>query len=365
MKRIAGYVALVTVVPLAMLLTLEGLASMAIMARHAMEARPQPPFPHVVHDTLIGWVGQPNVALPNAFGPHLSLTHDARGLRVHPPAPAAPDAGDHRIVCSGGSLVYGAGVADSQTMCADLEQALPGVRTIDMAGEGYGIDQAYLRYQRDGGERAGGEGPHPLHLLAFTQADVERITRASDRGFARPSLAVRDGRLVASNLPLPEPKSSDRWEDGSSVLAESRLMRAIERRTGWSDASRTRQRERAWSLAQALVHDLDGLDRARGSRLVLVYLPALSDLRPGGSDARRAAFAASSARAGIPFIDLTPAMRTMSPDSVDWLFITPSALPVRGLAGHYSAAGHRWVAARIAERLLAAPDLARAIGGAP
>ena len=80
---------------------------------------------------------------------------------------------------------------------------------------------------------------------------------------------------------------------------------------------------------------------------------------------RRAALAAFSGRLGISFVDLTAGMRAVSPDTVDWFFITPSALPVRGLAGHYSAAGNRWVAARLAERLGALPDVASAVGSLP
>jgi hypothetical protein len=111
-------------------------------------------------------------------------------------------------------------------------------------------------------------------------------------------------------------------------------------------------------VAQAVFRDLDSLNRARGSRVVLVYLPTLGDLREGAGDDRRAALAAFSGRLGISFVDLTAGMRAVSPDSVDWFFITPSALPVRGLAGHYSAAGNRWVAARLAGRLGALPDVA-------
>jgi hypothetical protein len=359
-KRFVAYVALATVVPFAMLLVLEGLASMVLMTRHAFAARPQPAFAHVVHDSLLGWVGQPNVALPNAFGPHLSLTRDAHGIRVHSPSATDHVVSGHDVVCSGSSLADGAGVADSQTMCADIERALPGVRTIEMAQEGYGVDQAYLRYVRDGADR-----PHRLHVFAFTGGDVERMARASERGYARPRLEERDGRLVAANVPLAKEQAASRWPQGLSVLSESRLVHAIERRTGRGEAHRARERERAWSLASTLFRDLDSLERSRGSRLVLVYLPALSDLRPGGTDARRAALAAFSRRRGIAYVDLTAELRAVSPDTADWFFITPNALPVRGLAGHYTAEGHRWVAARIAERVQATPDLARAIEAAP
>jgi hypothetical protein len=64
-------------------------------------------------------------------------------------------------------------------------------------------------------------------------------------------------------------------------------------------------------------------------------------------------------------VDLTPEIRAVPPDSADWMFITPNALPVQGSSAHYTAAGHRWVAARLAEHLRAMPAVAAAVGVPP
>jgi hypothetical protein len=358
LKRLAGVVALTTIVPLAILLVLEGFANMGILAHRILTVQPPPRLQHTAPDSLLGWSGQPNVALPNAYGPGLSLTHDASGMRIHRPVPDSVAPGQRRILCSGGSLLHGAGVADSQTTCAYLERDLPGVNTLDLAQEGFGIDQAYLAYRRDGGRY-----PHRLQLFAFTRGDFDRLARSWDRGYAKPVLALHDGRLLPDGVPLPATPTSGRWSAMTSVLSESRLAQAIERRTGVTESRRRREAARSWQIAQAVFRSLDSLNRARGSRLVLAYLPTLGDLREGAGDDRRAALAAFSERAGIPFVDLTAGMRAVSPDTADWFFITPNALPVRGLAGHYSTAGNRWVAALLAERLAALPELADAMGG--
>jgi hypothetical protein len=95
-----------------------------------------------------------------------------------------------------------------------------------------------------------------------------------------------------------------------------------------------------------------------------VYLPAPPDLAPGPYDVRRERMEKFSKKAGIPFIDLTPAIRAVPPDSLDWLFITPNALPVEGSSGHYTASGHRWVAAQLASQLRAIPPVAGALAPA-
>jgi hypothetical protein len=360
LRRLAGYLVLATVVPIAILLVLEGLASMGIMAHRALAVQPPAKPQYTVPDSLLGWTGRPDVAVPDAYGAGLSLTHDAAGLRVHRRIAGATSAAERRIVCSGGSLVHGAGVADSQTMCAYLERDLPGARTLEMAQEGFGIDQAYLAYRRDGVSAA-----NRLHVFAFTRGDLDRIGLRSDHGYARPVLDLRSGRLVVSELPGPRSRAWSRWSAIASLLSESRLAQAIERRTGIAEATRRREADHSLAVAQALFRDLDSLDRARGSRLVLVCLPTLADLREGAGDDRRGAVAAFAARAGIPFVDLTAGMRDVAPDTADWFFVTAGALPVRGLAGHYSASGNRWVAARLAERLGAMPELASIAGAEP
>jgi hypothetical protein len=88
---------------------------------------------------------------------------------------------------------------------------------------------------------------------------------------------------------------------------------------------------------------------------VVVYLPGEPEYLPGPRDDRRLRLAKLLAARQIAFIDLTPDLRAVSPDSLDWLFITPHALPTNGAGGHYTAVGHRWVAAHLAAHLRTLP----------
>lgn len=338
---------------------LEGLSSFGLLARdiHRIPHAPDN-FRQAVYDTLLGWVGMPNLSRADNYGPGLRLTTNADGMRIHRPATPALGPGEKRIICSGDSFTFGSGVSDDETFCAYLEQELPGIRTLNMAQRGYGIDQAYLWYERDAVRY-----PHQLHLFAFIWADFERMALTSFTGYPKPRLALKQGRLAVENVPVPQWKGESRVTAALGLLPTLRLVQLIQRHTDQSDSAKlARVDARVWDVATAVFEDLARLDRERGSALVLVYLPAPPDLVPGPQDTRRRRLAEFSRRSGIPFVDLTPEIRAVSPDSADWMFITPNALPVQGSSAHYTATGHRWVAARLAEHLRAIPAAAASFG---
>ena len=359
-RRVAQRGLVTILLSLAAVAAIEGVSSLALMirdARRAAPTRPKSNFPQAAYDSTIGWVGLPNLSIPNNFGPGLSLTTTADGMRIHRPVMPQLFPGERRAICSGDSFTYGSGVSDGETFCAVIEHEIPGLVTLNMAQRGFGIDQAYLWYRRDGSRYS-----HQLHLFAFIWNDFERMTLRSFWGYSKPILRLKDGRLVTENVPVPPWAGTRETSASSSVLAESRLVQLVQRLAGPSESAQLRRVEtQIWDVAEAVFHDLARLNRQRGSVLVLVYLPAPSDLLPGPYDARRKKLADFSKRSGISLIDLTPEIRQLPADTLDWFFITPNALPVGGSAGHYTAAGHRWVATRLAEHLRAIPAAAAAL----
>jgi len=357
-SRVSKVVGVILVLLLC-LIGLEGLISFGLLASDIRHIPRTPEnFRQAQYDTLLGWVGLPNLARTDNYGPGTRLTTNADGMRIHRPVspPLAP--GEKRIICSGDSFTFGSGVSDDETFCAYLEQELPGVRTLNMAQRGYGIDQAYLWYKRDAVRY-----PHQVHVFAFIWADFERMAVKSFTGYPKSRLRLKDGALEIENVPVPRWTGESRLTTALGMLPELRIVQAVQRRVDQSDATKlARVDAQVWDIALAVFKDLERLNRERGSNLVLVYLPAPADLAPGAQDTRRRRLAEFSHSSGIPFVDLTAEIRTVPPDSADWMFITPNALPVQGSSGHYTAAGHRWVAARLAEHLRAIPAVAAALG---
>ncbi|MBI3791332.1 MAG: hypothetical protein HY275_10705 [Gemmatimonadetes bacterium] len=336
-------------VPIIAFTLLEGAASAWLFGRDIAAVRPDTNFRRARFDTLVGWVGIPDLHLPDMFSPGVALTNNADGMRIHRPVTPALAPGRHRVICSGDSFTNGWGVGDADTFCAALEQVLPGVESLNMAQPGYGIDQAYLWYKRDAGR-----WPHQVHLFAFIWNDFERMALRDFSGYAKPRLRLVNGAITLESRPQPE------WSGGvkrfyySRLLPRLRLFQLVDRNLNGSDSVQlARVDAQVWDLFESIARDLDRLNRERGSQLVLTYLPTNVELVPGPYDARRARLAAFAARAKIPLVDLTPAMRAVPPDSAVWFFITANQLQTRGASGHYTTAGHRWVAQALAERLRA------------
>ena len=358
MKRVAFTAIRVLAVVLVLVVGLEGLSSVAVIVSD-VRAAPRAPenFRQAQYDTLLGWVGLPNFSRKDNYGPGLKLTTNADGIRIHRPVTAALAPGEKRVICSGDSFAFGSGVADDETFCAYLEQELPGVRTLNMSQRGYGIDQAYLWYKRDAVRY-----PHQVHLFTFIWHDFERMAITSFTGYPKSKLVLKGGKLAVTNVPVPQWSGRSDGTSASALLADTRLVEFAQRKFDQSDAAKLRRVDaQVWDVAEAVFRDLATLNKQRGSSLVLVYLPAPPDLVPGPYDVRRERMEKFSKATGIPFVDLTPAIRAIPPDSLDWMFITPNALPVEGSSGHYTAAGHRWVAARLAERLRTIPGTASAL----
>ncbi len=350
-------VLLVIVVPLALLALIEGSASAWLMAADIRSIKADSNFRRAQYDTLVGWIGTPDLHVTEGAPRSVPITNNHDGMRIaHPVTPALAHS-RHRLICSGDSFTFGSGVGDTDTFCAQLESVLPNVETLNMAQRGFGIDQAYLWYKRDAVR-----WPHQVHLFAFISNDFERMTMTTMTGYSKPVLRLANGALEVGNTPPPKWKGSSK---GSYVLRLMPRLRIVQLLQGTTDNSDSAQMARAehsiWDVAEAVFRDLDRLNHERGSQVVLVYLPTTADMMPGAYDARRARLAAFASKAGIPLVDLTAEMRTVPPDSSQWFFITNSELTSQGASGHYTPKGHRWVAEAIARQLARVPSVSAAL----
>lgn len=332
--------------------------SLGLFAWDVSHLRPPPMqnFRQAAYDSTLGWVSLSNLAIRDNFGPGLSLHTDAEGVRIHGITTAAPS-GTRNVICSGASFTFGSGVADDDTFCARLESLLPGTHTLNIAQRGYGLDQSYMLYQRYGAKH-----PHVLHLFVVNGGDVDRSLMTDMNGYPKPVIRLRGGRLVTDNVPVPQWKGWSRSRDAVTLLPTLRIVQALRRKTQpGEDGQYARADVQLWPLMDSLFRALRRTNESFGSTPVMVYLPSLTDIESAPRDRRRARLQASARAAGIAFVDLTPDLREVPPDSLDWMFITPNALPVDGASGHYTAVGHRWVAERIARHLRDEPTAARAL----
>lgn len=331
----------------------------AILERAAREGS------YLVADARLGWVIGPSRRSAN--GPYFS---SAEGLRSPSPGVAFRErAASRRIALVGDSFTFGLEVSYADSWGHQLERALgPDVQVLNFGVDGYGVDQAYLRYARD---------VRPWHpdvvILGLINHDLFRslvvYTFVSFPGwpfpFAKPRFVADGDGLTLLNVPLPSPQAivaapsirelpfieydpGYRAEDWDwRALDSSYLYRLlVSRARAWAGPDPRRADERVVELNRAIVRAFVRDTRAEGSLPLVVYFPSDRDFRLRAKDAGWQSLAQTTLRdSGVPHADVTPCLAQENPAQL----FGP---------GHYSPRGNAAVAAclyPVVQGLLAAP----------
>ena len=129
----------------------------------------------------------------------------AQGLRGHRVYDTIPGARTLRVAAFGDSFTYGNEVADNDTWTVALEKADKDLEALNYGVGGYGVDQAFLRYQLEG------SALHPdVVLIGFMSDDLRRMVNVYRRfisslelPLAKPRFVLRpDGSLSVAPNPL-------------------------------------------------------------------------------------------------------------------------------------------------------------------
>jgi hypothetical protein len=312
---------------------------------------------HTQYDEELGWVNVRGLYAEDIYGAGVSLTVNSQGFRNRRDFPVEVPEGKVRIICSGDSFTLGYGVADDQTWCARLASLDPRLETVNMGQGGYGVDQAYLWYARDGAFL-----DHQIQVFAFIVDDFRRMQDDSFLGYGKPVLRVQGGRLVTENVPVPSRGYRVPWlTQNLDLLTELRSLELLRAVIGSSSTESAEDLggdefpELVWTVFEKLRR----MNREKGSRLVLVYLPMISEVEVAVSDPWREFLRQQAAARGIPFLDLVEWIRKLPREQIPALFIPEGVLAYPAAAGHYSARGNEWVARQLyarLRRLLASPS---------
>lgn len=314
---------------------------------------------HTVYDPLLGWVNQPDLTLADMYGPGVTLTIGPQGFRGARAYDRAEPAGKLRAICTGDSFTLGYGVSDGETWASVLEELDARLETVNMGQGGYGIDQAFLWYRRDGLELE-----HGLHLFAFIAGDFTRAQRDRNFGCPKPVLRELEGRLVVQNTPVPRmPYLFPPLAEGGA-LSRLRILELLRPRPGpGSDDGGVLSLDELRAASHALFAELARIHSERGSTCVVVHLPT-KDMRkraqgPDPIAILLRALEPELATLGLAYIDLAPALRELTEEQAEALYIPAGELDFAAAAGHFSVAGNRWAAEQIHRGLLALPAVAQ------
>jgi GDSL-like Lipase/Acylhydrolase family len=331
------------------LISLEGLASIVYLSREVR--RPIAERVHTRYDELLGWVNEPNLNVPDMYGKGVWFRTNNQGFRNDRDFAQAIAPGRRRIICSGDSFTLGYGVDNDHTWCRLLETIDSRLETVNMGQGGYGVDQSYLWYKRDGLKL-----DHDLHLLAFTSVDFNRMQTVTLLGYGKPILKLSGAGLVTDNLPVPRRSTVTPWiTENLELLDQLRVVQLVRAVRGGKETSAESPEAGEYPLREVtarLFRDLHDTARSRGATFVLVYLPFLKDFEhPAGVETLRAWISEEASRQGIAFIDLTGEFAALPKEDYTKFFIPRGALAYPHSAGHYNDAGNRFVAEKIYARL--------------
>lgn len=170
--------------------------------------------PYKVPSPALGWTIKSHAEAESYETNSLGM----RGAREYSTTPPADRV---RIAAFGDSFTWGSGVGYAATWPAILEQRQPGVETMNFGVGGYGLDQAFLRYQQDGKAYQ----PH-IVLIGYMTENIYRhvntfrpfYIRQAGAPYAKPRFILVGDEL--SLVPNPVRKT----EDYASIIGGSHVL---------------------------------------------------------------------------------------------------------------------------------------------
>ncbi len=341
----------------------EGLASTYLVVREALTSQPLAERSHTEYDPELGWVNTPNVHIPDMYGPGIYFTTNSQSFRNTEDFSLQVPPGVVRIICSGDSFTLGYGVDNEHTWCQLLTAHDDRLQTVNMGQGGYGVDQAYLWYRRDGTRL-----DHDIHLLALITLDFDRMKSDDFMGYGRPVLEWREGRPVNTNTPVPRRAFYVPFLSRTLPLIlrfdSARLAtKALRKLTGDRGAA-GREDAEIRAVVDGIFAELLRLNREKNSIPVLVYLPTLEDYMAEPAVEWRRFVRDEAHEKGIFFIDLIAELRKLPPHEVTNKFIPFGEVDFQGAAGHYSAEGNAYIAGVLTEKLLGIPEVSDRLAAA-
>ncbi len=315
-------------------LALEGLASVIFVLKNRAAVSSLDERKYTKYDSRLGWVGAPNTTLNDYFGKGKHVKINSQSFRATRDYSITVPDKKTRIVCSGDSFTFGHGVGNDHTLCHELQNMNPKIETINMGQSGYGLDQAYLWYKRDGKKFA-----HNIHLMLLIVDDFSRMETSNYFGNEKPILDVKNNQIVVKNVPVPRIKKAF-----PSLAKNIALFRFHDLFRSFG-LKKKEFSSNAPHVCKFLFQDLKRINREKGSTLVVVLLPKLES-RSEAEIYLMSWLSTQLKNLNIPLIDLIPEYTQRSQVEKEEL-----------IHFHYSEKGNRVFAERLYESLLGIPEI--------
>ena len=325
--------------------------------RRLLEASPARTA-YFVADALLGWTVGPGRRSPD--GLYASSVEGVRSARAG--VSYATRTPSHRVALVGDSYTFALEVPFEQSWGHALEGRLgPGAQVLNFGVDGYGVDQAYLRYLRD-------VRPWRPDVVVFGFIDHDLYRTMSvytfltfpewEYPFAKPRFVVNAGKLELLNEPVPSPEQilsyrsvadlpfvnhepgyhASQWE--ASLIHRSYLARfLVSRFPRWPRPRAEVAGDVVKSVNIEILDLFARTARREGTVPLVVYFPSRGDFQGDNRDIKDAVVEELLGR-GLEYLDLTRCLRKVEQEA-------------RFIAGrpHYSQHGNAAVAGCLSSTL--------------
>jgi SGNH hydrolase-like domain, acetyltransferase AlgX len=324
------------------------------------------PHTAIAYDPELGWLNRVN---------HSANAQGVRAQRLYAPAPAP---GVLRVAAFGDSFTYANGIEDDRAWSARMEQRDPRVEVLNYGVGAYGLDQALLRFRREGamlGSR--------VVLIGLLSENITRHVNAlraflypGGTPWAKPRFVLGAHGLELVPNPLPARADYARLRDHEAqalrelgahdyyyqtrvyagpldALAAVRLYKLArtvfaERRAHgpiFVDGIYNPESE-AYRVTEAIVDTFHDEVRARGATPLVLLFPWQTDLQRAmdGKPASYQPLAAHLSARGVDYVDVLAAFVARRPAHAEQFFLRD---------GHYNDEGNRVVAETVLAALAA------------
>lgn len=352
-RRASTTIAINIALTIILFLVLEGLSSIILHANDAFLSNLVSERRHTQYDDELGWINLPNLYLKDMYGPGKSFKTNSITLRSDKEFTSNVPVNKVRFMCSGDSFTMGYGVDNDAVWCHRFESIDDRIESVNLGQGGYGVDQAYLWFKRNSSKL-----DYDVELFAFITDDFDRMQSDTFLGFGKPLLVLQNGLIANKNKPVP--KVAYRFprlpliRDACGRLSVVKLLRKLLDRAGAHQENKDQKDSDTRQVVVRLFDDLQEINKAKGSVVVFVYLPAESDYLGTQSDSWRKFLherTSQSSQQPFIFIDLVDEIRKIPSQDLEALYNQIQD-------HHYSEKGNQYVADLLYRKLLAIPEIA-------
>ncbi len=344
--------------------SMEGFASFMLFFSKLRNAQIVAERLHTEYDPLLGWINKRNIYIQDMYGPNMYLSTNSQRFRNNYDFDINIPDGKRRWICSGDSFTLGYGVDNDHTWCSLLSSIVPDTETVNMGQGGYGLDQAYLWYMRDGVQLQ-----HDVVIFAFISEDIYRMAVNRLENYPKPRLYVQNGQIIKQNVPVPQPGLLDKYLPRyKPIIAQLCLMQIKDRllkkikgnASEIESVSAPLQPKQLMELTSSIFSSLYSFNEKSDRTVLLIHLPTQLDYNDSQTLNSLRSFCHSQAEAtGWFYIDLIDEFRSLNSEAVSELFIQKDIPGFMGSAGHYTEKGNRYIARLIVEKISGNSSIAK------